>query len=313
VLLTPPPLVLDLDGTVIRTDTFHEMMLHLLYKKPWLLLLLPFWLLKGRSFAKARLVAETELSPPLLPYNPHILHYARKEAKRGRRLILATGTHQKVAQAIANHLGIFQEVIGSDAQTNMTGLQKQKALLDRFGPQGFDYAGDSRIDAHIWKSARFALVVHPKWGVFARAKSLRGLENVSYFPRTIPRFWAILLALRPLFWVCTLQASSWALCIALSFLASGLLIVGDLVTLYKERAGSFKQSIFAEGHLHLTTAFILAPLLVLPPLVFFPSLLLYLPLFVGADIGTRERPQPLRWGLLSLLQLLSASFFLAHY
>lgn len=195
-LLTSPPkhfspsvpLVLDLDGTLIRTDTCHEMIRLLLRQKPWLLLLLPGWFLKGRAFAKARLAEHTHLLPHTLPYNLSLLAFAQEEAQKGRPLILATGTPQKVAQAIANHLGIFQEVIGSTAHINMTGLHKQQALLQRFGHTGFDYAGDSLVDIPVWQVARKALVVHPKWGVLKHARALKGAEHIHLFPRKRGRF-----------------------------------------------------------------------------------------------------------------------------
>lgn len=189
-LLTPPdsasksrPLVLDLDGTLIQTDTFHEMMFLLLTTKPWLLFLLPFWFLKGRPYAKARLVECTDLSPHNLPYNIPLLTFAKGEALKGRPLILATGTDQRLAQKIANHLDIFQDVIGSDGKINMTGPRKQQALLKRFGVHGFDYAGDSLIDIHVWQVAHKALVVHPKRGVLKRVLALKGPEHTHFFPR----------------------------------------------------------------------------------------------------------------------------------
>lgn len=308
-LLKPLPLVLDLDGTLIRTDTFHEMILRLSYKKPWLLLFLPFWFLKGRPFTKARLVKETDLTPLHLAYNMPVLAFAKEEAKTGRPLVLATGTNQKVALEIAEHVGIFQEVIGSNDHVNMTGLNKQKALLERFGPGGFDYAGDSHKDLYVWKVARHAFVVHPKWGVLRRVKALLGANNITWFSREKSHFLALFLALRLVFWVCNLEASSVFLFIALCLFSSGLFITGDLVTLYKEREKSFKKSVFATGDLHLTTGFLLISLCI-PSLLFFPMLLLYLPVFLGADLTTRRIPQPLRWGLLSLLQLLVVRFFL---
>ncbi len=309
VLLKPLPLVLDLDGTLIRTDTFHEMILRLFYKKPWLILALPFWFLRGRPFTKARLVRETDLTPLHLAYNKLLLAFAKEEGRAGRPLVLATGTNQQFALKIANHLGIFQDVIGSDEHVNMTGLTKQKALLERFGVEGFDYAGDSHKDIPVWQVARIALVVHPKWGVLKRIKALRDVSALSYFPREKSRLHAFFLALRPLFWICNGVVSSPLLFIALCFLTSGLLIGGDLVMLYKERSDSFKKSVFAEGHLHLTTAFSLAFLLTLSPLIFFPTLLFYVPVFMTADVATRRLSQPLRWCLLSLLHLLSLYLF----
>jgi haloacid dehalogenase-like hydrolase len=179
---TPLPLVLDLDGTLILTDTSHQMMLRLLIKKPWLLCHVPFWFIKGRAFAKARLTDYIDLSPQHLPYNVELLTFAKNEAQKGRPLILATGSDQRIAQKIADHLGIFQEVIGSDGHINMTGPRKQRALLKRFGIQGFDYAGDSRNDLYVWKVARKALVVHPKRGVLKRVLILKGEKHTHRIP-----------------------------------------------------------------------------------------------------------------------------------
>jgi len=300
------PLVLDLDGTLIHTDTFHEMMAALLRRRPWDLLKLPFWLLKGRPFAKARLVESISLDPACLPYNARVLEFAKAEVKQGRPLLLATGSHQTIADQIATHLGLFQEVLGSSDGVNLTGPHKKHALLERFGAHGFDYMGDSRIDGHIWEVARHALVAHPKWGVLRRAKALRGSENVTCFHRDTHRLKALVLSLRPLFWVWSLLTFSWEVGIALALFSSGLLIAGDLLSLERERKHPLSpKSAFAAGQLHLITGFILAPLFILPSLWMVPGLFLYAPLFMGADWGTRLSPPLLRWLLLSLLQILS--------
>jgi len=307
------PLVLDLDGTLIRTDTFHEMMVYLLTHKPWVLLLLPFWFLKGRAFAKARLTDLSDLSPHHLPYNPELLAFAQAEVQKGRPLILATGTDQRVAQKIADHLGIFQEVIGSDGHTNMTGPHKQKALLERYGAQGFDYAGDSRIDTHIWQVARYALVVHPKWGVLKDARVLKQADYIHHFPRGKLRFWAFFLALRPWFWLVNLMVFPGPLFISLNLLTSGLFMAGDLLSLSKERTRQLRKSVFAEGHLHLITAFILILLFVVLSILFLALshygsvsfILIYVPLFIGFDVFTRPFPQGIRWTLLVIFQYLA--------
>ncbi|MBP9692865.1 MAG: haloacid dehalogenase-like hydrolase [Alphaproteobacteria bacterium] len=309
------PLVLDLDGTLIRTDTFHEMMVHLLVTKPWVLLRLPFWFLKGRAFAKARLAEQSDFFPQHLPYNVHLLEFAQGEAQKGRPLILATGTDQKVAEKIAQHLGIFQEVIGSDGHINMTGPHKQKALLDRFEAQGFDYAGDSLVDTHIWQVSQKALVVHPKWGVLAQVQKMKEPGDIHSFPREKHRFAALLLALRPFFWLCNLMAPSGILLLALSLFSSGLLMAGDLYSLHKERTGSFKKSVFAEGHLHLMTALTLTPLLILSGFFLISYILpwgailslVYLLSFFCLDRLTRSFSQGFRWIFMGFFQICTAS------
>lgn len=315
---SPRPLVLDLDGTLLRTDTFHEMMAHVLRKKPWVLCLLPFWLWKSRAYAKVRLAEHAALDPTTLPYNPALLAFAEKEAQSGRPLLLATGTNQRVAESIASHFGFFQEVIGSDSKTNMTGLKKQQALLARFGAQGFDYAGDSPIDAHIWQVCAKALVVHPKRGVLKAAANLKDPSDLGYFPREKKRPWALFQAVRPLFWSLNLVLfPSWALIILWGAFTSGLLITGDLLNLHRARVSASHSSQFAEGHLHLITAFLLSALLLSCPLLVFMLrapwegliALVYIPFFMALDRLTRPLHPGVRWTVLGLGQFLALSIF----
>lgn len=309
------PLVLDLDGTLIHTDTFHEMMASLLRHKPWILLKLPFWFLKGRAYTKARLIAYVDLSLESLPYNRALLSFARQERKEGRPLILATGTDQRLAQKISDHLGIFQEVIGSNGRVNMTGHQKAQTLIAHFGAHGFDYAGDSPIDEWVWKASRKAIVVCPKWGVLKKARCLKNPEHLYYIPRQKPRGKAFILALRPLFWAFNVLSPSLTLFVGLNLLCSGLLILGDLLTLDMERQGEGNiKSVFATGHLHLATGFLIVPLLIASSIVFLLSSaklgfssIAYVPVFMIIDRLTRSSPLFLRWTLLGLFQLLALS------
>ncbi len=310
------PLVLDLDGTLLRTDTFHEMMAQVLRKKPWVLCLLPFWLWKSRAYAKIRLAEYAPLDPTSLPYNSALLAFAQAEAKKGRPLLLATGTNQQLAETIAAHFGFFQEVIGSDAKTNLTGLKKQQALLMRFGLNGFDYAGDSLVDHHVWQVCAKALVVHPKRGVLKVATHLKDPSNLHYFPREKRRPWALLQALRPLSWSLNLLLPSWSLFLLWSAFTSGLLITGDLLNLHRARKHKSHSSQFAEGHLHLISAFLLSSLLLSLPLLslmiwkgrYGYGALIYAPLFMGVDGLTRSLHPGIRWTILGACQLLAIAF-----
>ncbi len=175
------PLVLDLDGTLIHTDTCHHMTLLLLFKKPWLVPFILYWLIRNRPYGKAKLATWVSFYPERLRYNQQLLEFAQNEAKKGRMLILATGTDQLVAEKIATHLGIFHEVIGSNGIINMTGHNKKQALLERFNVGGFDYAGDAPIDLYVWEVSRKAIVVRPKRGVIERVQSLKSAEHIHYF------------------------------------------------------------------------------------------------------------------------------------
>ena len=47
-----PPLCVDLDGTLIKTDLLWESLLVLLKQNPLLVVLLPLWLIKGKAYLK---------------------------------------------------------------------------------------------------------------------------------------------------------------------------------------------------------------------------------------------------------------------
>ena len=51
------PLVVDLDGTLIRTDLLHESVFALLKLNPFYMFLLPLWLLKGKAYMKGQIAA----------------------------------------------------------------------------------------------------------------------------------------------------------------------------------------------------------------------------------------------------------------
>jgi hypothetical protein len=44
-----PPLCVELDGVVILSNSFYESLLALLLARPWSLMLLPLWMLRGRA------------------------------------------------------------------------------------------------------------------------------------------------------------------------------------------------------------------------------------------------------------------------
>jgi phosphoserine phosphatase len=147
----------DLDGTLIRTDLLLESFLLLARQKPWLLLALPFWLLKGRSHLKQRIAEAVDFAPELLPYDTEFLGWLREAKAAGRPLVLATASNRRLAQPVADHLGLFDQVLASDATTNLKGRRKLEALQARFGAGGFDYAADARADLPVWREARAAI------------------------------------------------------------------------------------------------------------------------------------------------------------
>src|SRR5258708_10449996 len=172
----PLPLCVDLDGTLVRTDTLTEglialvgsMQLHVLFGA----------LTAGRAGLKARVAAQAAFDPTLLPYNEALLNYIRDERAKGRHIVLATAANDVVAERVAAHLGLFDEVIASTAQHNLKGPAKAEALVARFGASGYAYAGDSSADLAVWRHAAAAVLVNVTPAVAATSPVLGPVAHV---------------------------------------------------------------------------------------------------------------------------------------
>lgn len=153
------PLVVDLDGTLVRTDLLLESVFLLAKKNPLLLLKLPLWLVRGRAYLKQRIAMEVVPDAQTLPYNRGLLDYLEEEKRQGRTLVLATGSDERVARSVAREVGLFDDVFASDGRTNLSGECKRERLVAAFGTRGFDYAGNSWRDLPIWGASRVAILV----------------------------------------------------------------------------------------------------------------------------------------------------------
>jgi len=176
--ITSPPLVVDLDGTLIKTDSLAESFLALMRQNPFYLFLLPFWLLRGRAFLKRQISQRVTLDVSLLPYHHELLDHLKLEHARGRQLVLATGTDERIAKQIASYLQIFDRVLASDGAINLSGQNKKTRLVVEFGEKNFDYAGNSRRDLAVWSSCRKAVLVNPTRSLSRAAAGVTEIEQV---------------------------------------------------------------------------------------------------------------------------------------
>lgn len=155
------PLAVDLDGTLIATDLLWEGVFQLLRKNPLFVFMLPIWLLSGKARLKAEIARRIDFDAALLPYRADFLAFLTTEKAMGRELILVTAAAEPFAKAVARHLGIFSAVYSSDDTVNLAAHRKAKLLTERYGPGGFDYAGNDRADIPVFEAARKAIVVAP--------------------------------------------------------------------------------------------------------------------------------------------------------
>jgi len=135
------PLCVDLDGTLIRSDLLLESIFALLKKNILYLFLLPLWLSRGKACFKDQIAHRVDLDVTLLPYHQPFLDYLKAQKAQGRMLVLATASNIKYAHQVSAHLALFDTVIASDSENNLSGAGKCRALIDAYGAQGFDYAG----------------------------------------------------------------------------------------------------------------------------------------------------------------------------
>ncbi|MBE7942220.1 MULTISPECIES: UbiA family prenyltransferase [Ramlibacter] len=172
------PLVVDLDGTLVHTDMLHETSLRVLRDRPWDLLRLSVWLSQGKAVVKRNLAERAQFDPQHLPYNEELLHWLKEQKAAGRTLVLCTASDMAVAEAVASHLGIFDEVMGSDGSRNLGGKVKAEALVTLYGERGFDYVGNSTTDLAVWRHARRAVVVNGSTALAQKAGQLAAVEKI---------------------------------------------------------------------------------------------------------------------------------------
>lgn len=262
-----PPIFVDLDGTLIRTDIFAESALRLLKANPLRIISLFGWLLHGRSVAKTMTARKTRLDPGTLPYNAELIAMLTRERLAGRRIYLATATHWKPARAIARHLGIFDDVLASSAHRNLIGGAKLASIQNTAQENAFTYGGDSQSDRPIWRAAESVILVDaPKLDV-ADATARGAIE--ATFPRQNSPWRELLRAMRPHQWSknallavplftshsysslsATVAAAIAIFCFSLC--ASGVYLLNDMLDIESDRRHPTKRlRPFARGSLGL--------------------------------------------------------------
>ena len=264
-------LVVDLDGTLCRTDTLHEALLGLAAKRPAAVLTHLWRLWEGRAAFKAHLVTSHMLAGDALPLNETVLNLVRHAQAEGRRTALVTATHQRQAEAVAETTELFDEVFGTEGDRNLKGEAKARFLAGRYGTKGFDYVGDSRADLPVWAVARNAITVGAS-PALARAAEAANPQVIHLDPPK-GRTRAMLHAMRPHQWsknallflpVLAAHDPSALGAVSLGFLAfclaaSAVYVVNDLIDLPADRGHPRKRlRPFASGKLSATTGVAMA-------------------------------------------------------
>ncbi|HEV2646265.1 MAG TPA: UbiA family prenyltransferase [Acidobacteriaceae bacterium] len=179
------PLCVDLDGTLVKSDTLVDTVVVLARQRPASLLHFPGWIAQGKASFKRKVSTLAEIDVEYLPYNKPLLEYLRKQHERGREIFLATGADTLLAERVAAHLGIFSGVLASDGRTNLTGHNKLAAFRQRF-PQGFCYIGNARPDVALLTNCVSPMVANPHRSLSAGLRSAKVIPVERFDDATSP-------------------------------------------------------------------------------------------------------------------------------
>lgn len=292
------PLVVDLDGTLIRSDLLVESFFALASSAPLRALRALGALRHGSAALKAAIARNIAIDVATLPYNEELLVWLKAEKARGRSIYIASAAHERYVRAVAEHIGLFTSFFASDAAINLKSGVKAELLCRTFGAGKFDYVGNEKADIPVWQQAA-GIVLTNAGAAFERGIKQRFPAAVVIATRRTSRR-DYLAALRPHQWLKNLlifvpafaahyfDAVSLAVCalafVSFSLCASSGYVLNDLLDLGNDRQHPVKkQRPFASGRIDprhaprllvVTLALALISGLFLPA-PFLPVLLLY--------------------------------------
>ena len=264
VLAPGVPLCVDLDGTLVKSDTLVDSVLALARQKPGEILRIPSWIAQGKAQFKKLVTGAVTLDVEHLPYNRPLLEWLRAEHGAGRAIYLATAADRSLAQRVADHLGIFAGVLASDGATNLAGKSKLQAFREHFGER-FCYIGNAKPDVPLLCACESPMTANPQRALTAGLRRTKTTVAANFKDRS-PALKSWLRAVRlhqwaknVLIFVPLMLAHAWNLtrvsAAAVAFFSFGLCasatyIINDLLDLEADRRHPRKRRRpFAAGDL----------------------------------------------------------------
>ena len=276
----PSVVCADVDGSVIATDLLYESLLFAVKQDIWILLFVPFWLLRGRAYLKQQLAERSAgLSVELLPMNASVVSYLRAAAESGQRVMLASASDTRLVERLADQFDFVSGVIGSNGALNRKGSAKATAIREVVGDSSWEYIGDSNADFDVWREAAHVVCVSSSPNFTAKVKNR--YPNAVILEKEPCTYKVFLRALRMHQWMKNVLVfaplvlahqvfnfQGWliagASALAFSLCASGVYLLNDLLDLEADRRHPRKKKRpCASGVFPLSYALTLAPLLFL--------------------------------------------------
>ena len=263
------PLVVDMDGTLIKVDSLQEAFVQLCSRQPLQALRALFTLKDGRAAFKAAVAAHVVPQALTIPFEDTVVETIKQARAKGRKVYLATAADRRFADIVAGAIGGFDGVFASEHGINLKGRAKADFIVRRFGKGGFDYIGNDAADIPVWRDARTALISGASTRAFQRYKAeIPELISLNSRARTFTDY---VHALRPQRWwknalvaipaiaaqdlsIHAVEATLIAF-LCFCFAASGVYVLNDLLDLQRDRSHLHKRHRpFAAGVLQLKEA-----------------------------------------------------------
>lgn len=267
-------LFVDLDGTLVATDTLLESIVLLLKLYPLKIFSLIIWLFRGKAFFKDMVSIYKIPQADILPYREKVLDFIKEEKEKGRKVYLLTAANQRIADEVASHLGCFAGAFGSNDKINLSGEQKLKRVYQIVGHAKFDYIGNSKADTPIWEKSNKIIVVNPTTSIKNKLKKFNNIQAINT-NQNIKKIKTLIKGLRVHQWtknlllflpiimahqftdVNLLGSVLWAF-ISFSFCASAVYILNDLLDIETDRKHPSKKTRpLASGMMSVQTSVLL--------------------------------------------------------
>ncbi|AKI02711.1 4-hydroxybenzoate polyprenyltransferase-like prenyltransferase [Hoeflea sp. IMCC20628] len=298
------PLCIDLDGTLITTDTLWEGLVSVLIRRPWLIFAVVAWAMSGKAVLKREVAARYQNTGGDWPYRAEVIERIQFARNAGQPVWLVTGAAESTAKAIAAHLGLFDRVLHSSDSENLTSRRKRERLVALCGDGGFDYAGNSHDDVTVFDAARRAIIVAPdkaarRWGRKhdAEVLPLARVSPLTIFKSIRVHQWlknvliAVPLVLNHEYAVAGLVFAVFAAFFSFSFLASAVYIINDIADLANDRKHPRKRlRPLASGAVSIPVISAVAVVLVV------------------ASVGLASLLPPQFWGVLCLYAVITTAY-----
>jgi hypothetical protein len=164
------PLVIDLDGALLKSDLQDECALQLARRDPAAVFQILYWLTRGRVAFRRFIVARSASEIESAPARGDFIAWTESEHAAGRPIVLAAAD-PRVAQDVAARFAFIDEIIATDGEGDAAGRAREDVLCARF-PGGYIYAGCSAGDLAVWRRASGIVLVNASGAVERQARAI---------------------------------------------------------------------------------------------------------------------------------------------